>query len=176
MNWTIYDKSCRFTVVYPADHTIKWLLGLSDYQLHDLELKPPVAPAHTEPDPQRKNGPDYIDTVFQRGIAPAHRNNHTIPSVIEQIKQAFPIAPHVARYTNGLHPSNGWMVGRCPFHQKDTDPPRKRKFWVNTAKNICGCFVPRCPAHRPMDVINFEAMRQGITNDEAIGQLKARLK
>lgn len=98
-------------------------------------------------------------------------------TLIEQIKAALPIAPFVAPYTNGLKPTKqGWFVGRCPFHQSLDDPPRKRKLWVNSEKGICGCFDPACPAHwPPMDVINFYARLQSISNDQAIEDLAKQL-
>lgn len=92
---------------------------------------------------------------------------------VERIKAAFNLAKFVAPYTNGLKPSGpGWYIGRCPFHQDRTDPPNKRKFWVNETKQICGCFVPRCPASgKPMDIINFWARYREISNREAIEEL-----
>lgn len=97
-------------------------------------------------------------------------------SPVESIKEQLPIAPFVAQYTNGLKRSGpGFFIGRCPFHQPITDRPNKRKFWVNTDKGICGCFVPRCqaeqPGRRPMDVINFYARLKGISNAQAIEEL-----
>lgn len=92
---------------------------------------------------------------------------------VEQIKAAFDIAKFVAPYTHGLKPTRpGWYVGRCPFHQKAADRPNKRKFWVSSEKQLCGCFVPSCPAsEKPMDVINFWARHRGISNREAIEEL-----
>lgn len=92
---------------------------------------------------------------------------------VEQIKAAFDIAKFVVPYTNGLKQTRpGWYVGRCPFHQKDADRPNKRKFWVSSEKQICGCFVSRCPAsEKPMDIINFWARHRQISNSEAIEEL-----
>lgn len=102
-------------------------------------------------------------------------------SLVEQIKAKLPIAPFVAQYTKGLKPSSnhgGWYIGHCPFHQSPTDPPGKRKFWVNTEKGLCGCFVPRCqaqaPGGLPMDVVNFYARLKKLDNARAIAEL-ARL-
>jgi len=94
-------------------------------------------------------------------------------SLIDQIKDHFPIAPFVAQYTGGLKPSGkGWFIGRCPFHQPADDPPYKRKFWVNPQLGVCGCFVPRCQADQPpMDVVNFYARIKQISNDQAIQEL-----
>lgn len=98
-------------------------------------------------------------------------------TLIEQIKAALPIAPFVAKHTNGLKPTKqGWFVGRCPFHQPEDDPPKKRKLWVNAGKGICGCFDPTCPAHRPpMDVVNFYARLKNISNSQAIDELAREL-
>lgn len=101
-------------------------------------------------------------------------------TLVEQIREQLPIAPFVARYTGGLKSTGrGWYTGRCPFHQSPTDPPNKRKFWVNADKGICGCFVPRCqaeqPGSKPMDVINFYARLEGISNSQAIDELARQL-
>lgn len=93
----------------------------------------------------------------------------------DQIKKAFPIAPFVAPYTKGLRKSgDGWFIGFCPFH--NADKPTKKTFWVNPAKGVCNCFVPRCKADKPMDVINFYARMQNISNQEAIDILKLKIK
>lgn len=97
--------------------------------------------------------------------------------LITKIREAYPLAPFVSPYTGGLkRTKEGWFIGRCPFHQDPTDPPNKRKFWVNVEKGICGCFVPRCQGNRPpMDVINFYARLKNLTNSEAVKELSARI-
>jgi len=109
------------------------------------------------------------------------------PNLIDQIRAALPIAQFVAPHTGGLKPSGRggvWFTGRCPFHQQPDAPPNKRKFWVNTEKGVCGCFVPRCPAFcdkrldptsKPMDVINFFARLRGLSNSEAVKELAERI-
>lgn len=94
-------------------------------------------------------------------------------SLITQIKGRLPIARFVAPYTHGLTPSgNGFFVGHCPFHQQADDPANKRKFWVNPAQGICGCFVPRCPAHgKPLDIINFYQLYFQCSQQDAIHDL-----
>jgi len=96
-------------------------------------------------------------------------------TVVEQIKAEIDFVSFLARYTNGLKPSGkGFFVGRCPFHQPQTDPKGKRKFWVSK-RGICGCFVPRCqeqqPKGLPMDIINFWARYRDLSNREAIEDL-----
>jgi DNA primase len=101
-----------------------------------------------------------------------------MPTKIETIKAKIPLAPYVAKYTNGLKATGpNFFLGKCPFHQKPDDPPNKRKFWVNTRHNICGCFSPNCraycnqhedPRSKPLDIINFYALLTGCSNQEAI--------
>ncbi len=97
-------------------------------------------------------------------------------SLVDEIRQKLPIAPFVACYTAGLKPTGkDFFTGRCPFHQTESEPRRKRKFWVNSAKGICGCFVSSCqaqsPGGKPMDVVNFYARLKGISNSQAIQEL-----
>jgi DNA primase len=97
-------------------------------------------------------------------------------SLVDEIRQKLPIAPFVATYTGGLKPTGqDFFTGRCPFHQTESEPPRQRKFWVNSAKGICGCFVPTCQAQalagKPMDVVNFYARLKSISNSQAIEEL-----
>lgn len=111
-----------------------------------------------------------------RPTKPIDTEQRDIMSKVDEIKQALPLPSFIARYTNGLKPSGpGFFIGRCPFHQKPTDPPSKRKFWVNERLGVCGCFVPRCagqqPNGKPMDIINFWARLQDIPNNEAIEDL-----
>lgn len=104
-----------------------------------------------------------------------------MPTLIETIKATYPIAPFVAPYTRGLKATGpNFFIGHCPFHQKADDPPNKRKFWVNTRFNICGCFTPRCPAYanthedpsrKPLDIINFHALQRDITIEQSIAEL-----
>lgn len=109
----------------------------------------------------------------------------SVSSLIEQIKAAYPIAPFVAPHTGGLKASGrGFFIGRCPFHETDSKKPKSKKFWVNANGGTCGCFVPRCPAYcnatedptsKPLDVINFHALLNNISNEDAISDLAHRL-
>jgi hypothetical protein len=58
------------------------------------------------------------------------------------------------------------LVGLCPFHD-DHSP----SLWVNPESGLWGCNQPRCPAAGIHDVINFRALKQGISNKAAIRQL-----
>lgn len=102
-------------------------------------------------------------------------------TLIQDIKSKLPIAPFVSPYTGGLKSSSRYFfLGYCPFHQKTNDPQSKRKFWVDSQHNICGCFVPRCPAYcnkhddpssKPLDIINFYSLLRDITLREAVIEL-----
>jgi DNA primase len=97
-------------------------------------------------------------------------------SLVAEIRQKLPIAPFVAAYTGDLKPTGqNFFIGRCPFHQTERELSRKTKFWVNSAKGICGCFVPTCqaqtPGGKPMDVVNFYARLKAISNSQAIAEL-----
>lgn len=62
---------------------------------------------------------------------------------------------------------DGWLLDYCPFH---THPSNRPSFWINTAKQICGCYSG-CNGGRVMDGINFYAAWHGVTNGEAIREL-----
>lgn len=92
-------------------------------------------------------------------------------SKVDAIKSKIKIAPFVAQHTRGLKPMRNrrFMVGFCPFHQ--APGAKLRKFWVNVDDGLCNCFVPRCAADKPMDVINFYARVKGIPLHQAIEEL-----
>lgn len=102
-----------------------------------------------------------------------------MPLPIELIKKSFPLASFLAPYTGGLKSSgHHFFMGRCPLHKSNN--PKKLKFWVDTQHNICGCFVPGCPAYanhredpstKPLDIINIYALLNGLSNQEAIEEL-----
>lgn len=70
---------------------------------------------------------------------------------------------------------DGWLLDYCPFHD-DRRPGGTPSMWINTTKQICGCYSPRCEASvKPMDVINFYARLHSMTNAEAIRMLALRM-
>lgn len=70
---------------------------------------------------------------------------------------------------------DAWLIDFCPFHD-DRRPGGTPSFWINTDRQICGCYSPRCPAHgRVMDVINFYSLLHSVTNREAIRMLALRM-
>jgi len=64
------------------------------------------------------------------------------------------------------HGGRATLVGLCPFHE-DHSP----SLWVNPRSGLWGCNKPGCIAAGTHDVINFRALRRGISNREAIKQL-----
>jgi len=62
----------------------------------------------------------------------------------------------------------GWYVALCPFHD-DHNP----SFWIKAEEGYCGCYAG-CTA-KPMDVINLYARLNGLTNGEAIEELRGRV-
>lgn len=183
--WDLYNTcfgDFRFRI--SPDTVVEILLSLDEYALNGASIKIPLSAFPDEPDnkhlkvassdTEQKKGPPQSRKT-SGGEAPSDKENSI---TVRQIRQHYKIASFVAPYTNGLKPSGKgrWFIGRCPFHQPDTDPASKRKFWVDTEKGICGCFVPRCPANeKPMDVINFYAALKGLSNREAIEQLARSL-
>ena len=97
-------------------------------------------------------------------------------SVIDHIKAHYQLAPLVAPHSNGLKSSGkGFFIGDCPFCKKP------QTFWVADFLGLCGCFRPGCeafsdkrqdPQSKPLDIINFYAKTNDLTNEEAIEQLK----
>lgn len=104
-----------------------------------------------------------------------------MPSSIEALKKAIPLAPFVASYTAGLKSSgHGFFIGRCPFH----NGKGQRTFWVDSKHNVCGCFVPDCiafcnkhlsPTSKPLDIINFYVLYHNVTNQQAIAELARKV-
>ena len=87
--------------------------------------------------------------------------------VIARIKMAHSIVDEMRVAEVKLQPvgKNTW-VGLCPFHQDHTP-----SLWVNPQSGVWGCNKPDCLAAGIHDVVNFRAMRRGISNDTAIRQL-----
>ncbi len=104
-------------------------------------------------------------------------------TLVAEIKKELTILDVAQDHVLNLKPTRpqGWHIGRCPFHQPESDPKSKRKFWLDArpGRQICSCFVPRCAADNPggrsMDVINFYARLHNLTNRMAILELADRL-
>ena len=101
--------------------------------------------------------------------------------LITQVKQHYRLAEVVAPWTGRLRAPvqtrwgnyyNGW----CPFCQGGQGGRGEvRRFWVNTETQICNCFHPACATPLPMDVINFWARVQQISNQAAIVYLYSQI-
>ena len=102
--------------------------------------------------------------------------------LIEQIKQTYNLAAYLAPRTQGLKPSGrDFYLGVCPFcTDRQNGQKPKRKLWVNTRSNTCGCFKPSCRAFcnqaidhnaKPLDIINVYAMLEGVSLPEAVYHL-----
>ena len=115
-----------------------------------------------------------LQTKTERTTVPVKSSEQSSEpgSLIERIKQAYPLTSLLSRYTQ-LRPSgDDFLLGVCPFHN-DTNP----SLWVNARLQICGCFAPDCPAHtHPLDVINAYGLLTGIRNGEAIVDLARQLE
>jgi DNA primase len=82
---------------------------------------------------------------------------------IQELKSRVPIANIVGRYVP-LHPSAGWHVGRCPFHD-DQNP----SFVVFPSTATFHCFG--CRAHG--DVIDFLMRIEKVSFKEALDVLRS---
>lgn len=91
-------------------------------------------------------------------------------SLIAEIRQRF----RVEQFFIGPEKTSSdgrWLRAVCPFHD-DNSP----SFWLDTSKQICGCYSPQCRAHdRPLDVINLFAWLHRLSNEDAIAELRKRL-
>ena len=97
------------------------------------------------------------------------RQSHTQvgEGVIARIKTAHLILDEMVAAGVKLRPvGQKTLVGLCPFH-----PDHTPSLWVNPQRNTWGCNRPDCSAAGTHDVINFRAMRRGISNDAALRQL-----
>lgn len=91
----------------------------------------------------------------------AERGWDTIPGedLITKIRKTFQIEKF---FKTPLHQTgNHFYVTQCPFHDD-----QKPSFWVDTAHQVCGCFV--CNFPKPMDVNNLYGALYGLSNREAI--------
>jgi len=90
-------------------------------------------------------------------------------SRIEQIKAAVPVRAVAERLTV-LKPSSDdgrWLLGHCPIHDD-----KRPSFWVDTERELWGCYSPHCPANRggqkAHDVINLVQLAHRVPLAEAV--------
>jgi hypothetical protein len=98
------------------------------------------------------------------------RDSDASDSLVQRIKAARSIVDELeAAGVRGWLRSGKNLVARCVFHQDDSP-----SLWVNPVSGLWGCNAASCPAHdgrRAHDVINARALRNGISDQEAIKQL-----
>jgi hypothetical protein len=115
--------------------------------------------------------------VYTPRFAPVGRSAANNDSPIARIRAALPVVELLSKYTTPI-PTSGdgrWWIMRCPFHHPDNHP----SFWADALHNVCSCHVPECRAQQPggrsMDVISCYARLRGISNREAIDELRREI-
>jgi len=83
-------------------------------------------------------------------------------TLIESIKAAIPI---LSLLPDAEQTGNHWYRCRCPLHD-DHDP----SMWVDTGRQLCGCYAGCTP--KPLDVIGLYARLHGLTDRQAIRELR----
>ena len=99
--------------------------------------------------------------------------------LIGEICKRLPILNLVSRYTTPIASSNDgrWFIARCVFPQNHAHGDKNPSMWIDTARNKCGCFAPRCKAqNRTMDAIDLYAALHRLSNRDAIAALADELE
>lgn len=125
------------------------------------ELFPFLSNKRATANTQENIAHDGLDQQRRSGQTPAKRG------VVAQIKAARSTVAEIV--DAGIRLRSGGenaLVGLCPFHE-DHHP----SLWVNPQSGLWGCNKPSCVAAGIHDVINFRAMRKGISNRDAIRAL-----
>lgn len=84
-------------------------------------------------------------------------------SLVGKVKASYDIE---TMFPGARSTGKGWLLDLCPFHDD-----RHPSFWINTRRQICGCFAGCTP--KPLDVINLYGRLHGLSNREAIFALSA---
>lgn len=121
-----------------------------------------------------RNKTEVSDKVSQTSGNPitndpwqAVAGNPITASTVERVKVAYRIEDLVPPITQT---GNDFSLARCPFHD-DHNP----SFWLNTERQLCGCFAGCTDPAKPLDVINLFARLYDLTNREAIQVMIGRL-
>lgn len=72
-------------------------------------------------------------------------------------------------FPDAYQTGQGWYMACCPLHD-DYNP----SMWINTERQVCGCHAG-CNNGRPLDVINLYAQTQGMSNAQAVEELRRQL-
>jgi len=109
----------------------------------------------------------HAGTAAANALGTGQSQTQVAQGVIARIKGAHSILDEMVAAGVELRPvGQNTLVGLCPFH-----PDHTPSLWVNPQRSIWGCNRPDCSAAGTHDVINFRAMRRGISNDAALRQL-----
>ncbi|MBN2257261.1 MAG: bifunctional DNA primase/polymerase [Anaerolineaceae bacterium] len=113
------------------------------------------------------HGQKERDGLSMRTTPKRERDAPSCNGVVARIKATRPILDEMNATGVKLQPGGkSTLVGLCPFHD-DHSP----SLWVNPESGLWGCNQPRCPAAGIHDVINFRALKEGISNRAAIRRL-----
>lgn len=120
----------------------------------------------------------WVEESKQPLTPPAPNAINNIPaSILDQIdSQPRSISLDIIKSTikiESLIPGEKKQSGRylmawCPFHA-DREHGNSMSLWIDTNKNICGCFS--CQFPKPLDVINVYSKLYSVSNSDAIKAL-----
>lgn len=154
---------------YRFENESKAILELTERGIKILfsEDKPSYfsAPLITETKPVE---PSSTDTPNTRQSTPSNGE------MVGYILTHLPILKLVSQYTQGrVSSSDGrWLLARCPFSDNHAHQDRNPSFWIDTLRNKCGCFSPKCNAgqipRKSMSVIDLYARVELLSNRDAI--------
>jgi hypothetical protein len=147
--------SGRAYVAMDPTATIPHIERLSDVFPFVITQAPTGTPPHPTEQPRQ---PTAYDPWLDAQAARSHSEG-----LVETIHQHFRIEDLMPDLEKS---GRGWLKGCCPFHD-DREP----SFWVDTQKQICGCRAG-CNGSRPWDVINLYARLHGLSDREAIEEMR----
>lgn len=107
---------------------------------------------------------NILSTISDDPWAIADNPGTITAGLVDHIKQTLRIET-LLKDTEQTSRDGRWLRCRCPLHE-DSNP----SFWIDTAKQICGCFGG-C-TDKPLDIVNLYARLYGLTNKEAIYALR----
>jgi hypothetical protein len=151
--------------VHPTGTVYRVVINAPIAQL-DPESAPVLFPFLSEMPPKE----DHWHRVRAAAVNALRKRQSAVPAsgpVITRIKTVRSILDEMLAAGVKLQPiGRTTWVGLCPFH-----PDHAPSLWANPQSGLWGCNRPDCPAAGTHDVINFRAMRCGISNEAAIRQL-----
>lgn len=134
--------------------------GRIDYPILQLDdYSPLISSLLSEPPPQAMPA-----NLSKEKNTQGHKTD-----TIGRVKAAWPVydlASTLTQLVTSDHGRGRWFKGRCPLHQD-----RRPSFWVDAERGLWGCHS--CGVRG--DVINLYARLNGLTDQEAIKVMAARL-